>query len=309
MRENKILITGVGGFIGSKVARRFQEEGFDVIGIDDLSTGKLVNVPVEIEFIQGDLSLEKTITKIPFDCCKILHLAGQSSGEISFEDPILDLKKNTISTLNLIKFGIENNVERFVYASSMSVYGNVANCPISELVSCAPLSCYGVGKMTAERYLQIYSDQLPFVSLRMFNVYGPGQDMDNLKQGMVSIFLEQALRSNTIQVKGSLDRFRDLIYISDVVELWYRATLEVKAKNQIINIGTGTRTTVRSLLNEICQLLPGRTYYEEDVTPGDQTGIYADNCKLLNLFGKYNFIPLNQGLKEFYEYSSKRKIL
>ncbi len=302
---NKLLITGVAGFIGSKVARRFLEDGFNVIGIDDLSMGKINNVPDGIEFIQGDLSLEKTIDSIPKNCKKILHLAGQSSGEISFENPILDLKKNTISTLNLIKYGIQNNAERLVYASSMSVYGNVEDYPIPESVSCVPLSCYGVGKITAERYLQIYSEQLPYVSMRMFNVYGPGQDMDNLKQGMVSIFLEQALRSKKIQVKGNLERFRDLIYISDVVEFWYRAALDDRAKNQTINIGTGVRTTVRNLLDEICQLIPGSIYYEKDVTPGDQAGIYADNRKLLDLFGKHNFISLEHGLREFYEFSIK----
>ena len=117
----KILITGVAGFIGSNLARKFLKEGFKVVGVDDLSGGNIDNVPVDVDLIQGDLSLEATIDFLPGDCKKILHLAGQSSGEISFDDPIADLKKNTVSTLNLIRYGMENSIERLVYASSMSV--------------------------------------------------------------------------------------------------------------------------------------------------------------------------------------------
>ena len=136
----KILITGVAGFIGSQVSRRFIQEGYEVVGIDDLSNGKLENIPEAVTFIHGDLALRETIKKIPNHCKKILHLAGQSSGEISFDDPVVDLEKNTISTVNLVQYGIENSVERLVYASSMSVYGDVEDKPIAESEVCEPLS-------------------------------------------------------------------------------------------------------------------------------------------------------------------------
>ena len=140
----------------------------------------------------------------------------------------------------------------------------------------------------------------------MFIVYGPGQDMSNLKQGMVSIFLEQSLKHKKIQVKGSLERYRDLIYITDVVELWYRATLDERIKNQIINIGTGIKTTVRNLLDEICDLVAGADYYEDGTTQGDQNGIYADNSKILNLYGNYEFASLRQGLHKFHEFCTSQ---
>ena len=96
-RTNKlkklILITGVAGFIGSSVANRFIQEGFHVVGVDNLSSGKTKNIPEEVDFIKGDLSNKKIINLLPKKCDKILHLAGQSSGEISFDDPIDDLKK------------------------------------------------------------------------------------------------------------------------------------------------------------------------------------------------------------------------
>ena len=102
-----VLITGVAGFIGSKVANRFAAEGFQVVGVDDLSNGKLENIPKGIDFIKRDLSRKKTINLLPGKCDQILHLAGQSSGEISFDDPKNDLDKNTISTINLINYGIK----------------------------------------------------------------------------------------------------------------------------------------------------------------------------------------------------------
>ena len=185
----RILITGVAGFIGSHIANRFSNENWEVFGVDDLSSGRKENIPKGINYIHGDLSDKEAIQELPANCDLILHLAGQSSGEISFDDPIADLNKNTTSTLNLIRYGIKKKVSRFLYASSMSVYGDVPDEPISEDYGCSPLSCYGVGKLAAENYLRIYQHQLPYVALRMFNVYGPGQDMKNLRQGMVSIYL------------------------------------------------------------------------------------------------------------------------
>ena len=100
----KILITGVAGFIGSKIAKAALGHGYQVIGVDDLSTGNLGNVPIGTHFIQVDLSKANCLEILPKDIDVILHLAGQSSGEISFDDPVVDLQKNTISTLNLINF-------------------------------------------------------------------------------------------------------------------------------------------------------------------------------------------------------------
>ena len=296
---DKVLITGVAGFIGSRVAERFLDEGYVVVGVDDLSTGKEVNIPKGVDFIQADLSATSSLNLLPKDCRKILHLSGQSSGEISFDDPKLDLEKNTISTLNLIRYGIENQVERLVYASSMSVYGDVPNKPIPENFECNPLSCYGIGKKTSENYLNVYQNKLPFVSLRMFNVYGPGQDLSNLRQGMVSIYVAQALLKGQIEVKGSTDRFRDFIYIDDVIEAWFRAAIYPSALCKTINLGTGVKTTVRELLEQVCAFVPNSTYFVKGSTPGDQSGIYADISVLKTSLGLAKFTPLAEGLTKF----------
>jgi UDP-glucose 4-epimerase len=299
----RILITGVAGFIGSHVAARFLQEGYSVVGVDDLSSGRIENVPAGLEFIRGDLAQEATIARIPGDCRRILHLAGQSSGEISFDDPVADLEKNTVSTLNLIRYGIEHGVERIVYASSMSVYGAVENAPIAETHDCSPLSCYGVGKYAAEGYLRVYRTRLPFVALRMFNVYGPGQDLSNLRQGMVSIYLAQALANGRIEVKGSTERFRDFIFIDDVVAAWFQAANNPAAIGQTLNVGTGVRTTVGALLAMICERVPGASYYVQGATPGDQSGIFADTSLLREHLGLDSFTPIDGGLNKFVEWA------
>ena len=300
-----ILITGVAGFIGSQIARKFISEGFNVIGIDNLSSGKRENIPAEVNFFNIDLIDSYLLSKIPIKCDLILHLAGQSSGEISYHEPIDDLNKNTISTLNLIKYGIKNKSKRFLYASSMSVYGDF-DCSkkgVSEQNYLEPKSCYGIGKLASEKYLNVYKKQLPFVSLRMFNVYGPGQDMENMKQGMVSIYLSQAIKYGSISVKGSLSRFRDFIFIDDVVEAWYRASFDKKAINQAINLGTGKKTNVSEIIEVIKYITKISKINVEEGTPCDQLGIYSDNKKLSNILNFTPKVNLVEGLNIFYKWA------
>lgn len=295
----QVLVSGIGGFIGSHVARRLLADGHDVFGVDDFSNGKPENVPDGVELLRYDLADPDVVEKLPGEVDVILHLAGQSSGEKSFDDPARDLRCNVDSTLNLIRYGIERKARRLVYASSMSVYGATADEPIAESHDCAPLSCYGVSKLAAERYLPVFQEQLPFVAFRIFNVYGPGQKMEDLRQGMVSIFLAQALDTGQVTVKGDLGRFRDLIYIDDVVEAWVRAMTAPEAENQVINLGTGRRTTVEELLVQIQRHIEGMSWHVDGGTPGDQTGIYADNAKLTRLLGLNTFVGLDDGIEQF----------
>ena len=188
----------------------------------------------------------------------------------------------------------------------MSVYGDIEEPLASEEASCRPLSCYGNGKLAAERYLKIYENQLPYVSFRMFNVYGPGQDLSNLRQGMISIYVAQALDKNAIDIKGSLNRFRDFIYIDDVVEAWVQSAVSNKFDGAILNLGTGRRTTIRELMKILCGIFPDMKYCTIDGTPGDQAGIVADTKNLCRLTGIENFISLEDGLTRFIEWAKNK---
>jgi UDP-glucose 4-epimerase len=275
----RYLVTGAAGFVGAAIAKSLLHKGHEVWTIDNLSTGFTENIPDGVVFIEGDCQKDNSIKQLGgkrFDA--ILHFAGQSSGEISFDDPVYDLRTNTESTLRLINYGLENACKRFIYASSMSVYGSVDDEPIPESHVKLPLSFYGVGKLASENYLRIYQQKgLIPTALRFFNIYGPGQNMKNLKQGMVSIYLEQLLRSDKIIVKGALNRFRDFIFIDDCVEITMQIIENEQAYGKIYNIGTGIKTTVEELINRMMNISgihkPIKT---EEGTPGDQNGIYAD---------------------------------
>lgn len=305
----KVLITGSAGFIGSKLSKKFLELGANADGIDDMSTGLSRNIDDRINFYNFDVSNPDELMKLNKKYDYILHLAGQSSGQISNENPLNDLMRNTSTTVNLINYIRKNPTRKIVYASSMSVYGEI-NYPAVESSVVSPISFYGISKRTSEIYLRKVSNEFNTLSLRMFNVYGPGQDMDNLKQGMVSIFLSQALKKRTITVKGSLERFRDFIYIDDVVDYWVQLTLNNNAFGEI-NIGSGTKTTVLELINYIKKITDTNTVNVVDSTPDDQFGIVANIDVLSKLVGDVRVTPLCEGIKKFYNYelNNDRRLL
>ena len=254
------------------------------------------NIPKNIIFYNFDLSNYRNYRKLP-KCKYIFHLAGQSSGDISFDNPVADLKKNTQSTLNLIKYGIKSKTKKIIYASSMSVYGDLNKNKYNENLEPQPKSCYGVSKFASENYLKIFSKKINYKNFLFFNFYSPGQDLKNIRQGMVSIFLAQALRDKKIIVKGSLNRIRDFIYIDDVVKIWIKS-LNNKIYNQTVNLSSGEPTTVNKLLNEIRLLIPGTKIIKSSSTRGDQFRAVGDSQKLNKLF-KHKYTPLRIGLSKF----------
>ena len=137
----------------------------------------------------------------------------------------------------------------------------------------------------------------------MFNVYGPGQDLSNNCQGMVSIYLAQALETGKIEVRGALERFRDLVYIDDVVEVWMCAGSVDVALGKIYNVATGVRTTVADLLEQLCVLIPGSSHQVLPGTPGDQLGIYGDVSLLSRDLGLSCSTSLEVGLGRFVEWA------
>jgi UDP-glucose 4-epimerase len=186
-----------------------------------------------------------------------------------------------VSTLLLSRWCLERGVQRFVYASSMAVYGNVEQLPASEdRTPCVPRSYYGVSKLTSEHLLRVAAqDGLRSTSLRFFTVYGPGQDLDNLQQGIVSIYLAYMLRSTEVPVTGSLDRFRDLVHVDDVVELCAGVAARPSTPAPVYNVGLGRPVTVRELLRRLIEALGLPEDFPIRELPGaasDQFGLYAD---------------------------------
>lgn len=298
----RVLVTGGAGFIGSHLARRLVDLSARVTVVDNLSTGIASKLPEGVQFHCLDLASPRFLSKLlegPFDA--VCHLAAQSSGEVSHEDPAHDLLVNTGATLLLTRWCREQAIPRFLYASSMAIYGDVEALPVGEEHPCRPLSYYGVSKLASEHYLRLaQAAGLSTTTFRMFSVYGPGQNLGNLKQGMVSIYMAYLLKGEPILVRGSLGRVRDFVYIDDVVEAWVRALVNPIADGKTYNLGSGTPTSVRELLDSLVEAFgyspQGYPIQEEGPTPGDQAAIYADVSRIQADLGWAPRTGLREGL-------------
>jgi UDP-glucose 4-epimerase len=298
----KYLVTGVAGFIGAAIAKRLLDDNHVVIGIDNLSTGYISHVPAGVHFYEmsiHDIKVLEILKSHNFEA--IFHIAGQSGGELSYTDPIYDLQSNAQSTLLLLKYASETQCKKIIYASTVSVYGEPKTClniPETEVLN--PKSFYGVGKLASENYLRIYANQfgLDTISLRLFNVYGPGQNLNNLQQGITSIYLSQAVRGRHIHIKGSKDRFRDLIYIDDVTEA-FMTVLEDKFRGfNAYNVSTGRKTVVEDIVEAIKSNLPFDVSVKYDgSTPGDVFGYTGNPNKLMVESGWMPKMMFKDGLR------------
>ena len=297
------LVTGGAGFIGSHLARRLLSEGWQVDVVDNLSTGYRENVPPGASFILVDLSRNDLHRELParrYDA--VFHLAAQSSGEISFDDPSYDLRTNCQSTLLLLGWCQEHGTRRFLFTSSMSIYGEQEVQPVPETATPLPKSFYGVGKLASEAYLRTYAPLgIDSTALRLFNVYGPGQNLANMRQGMVSIFLAYILKKQDLIVKGSPDRYRDLVYIDDVIDAYLACLDNPATYGQAYNVATGRKTTVGALLETELQAFgykPGEYPVKFTTgTPGDTFGIVADIARLTADTGWTPKVELQAGLE------------
>jgi len=302
MDADRVLITGGAGFIGSKLAQRFVETT-DVVVVDNLTNGTRDNVPGKAVFVKGDLSEPETYNELDSfdDIDAVLHLAGQSSGEASFYKPEFDFESHAESTFRLLRWCDSRDIYRLLYASSMSVYGATEYLPVDESNPVDPKTYYAAGKLAAEAYVKLFDNiGMDNTVFRLFSVYGPGQNLDNMKQGMVSIYLSFVLNEEQLVIKGPTDRFRDFVYVDDVVDIWGQAIDSEVTYGETYNLARGRRTTVEELVERILDAC-GREEFPIEVTdgtPGDQFGIYGDITKLERHLDRVPQTTLEKGLCE-----------
>ncbi len=303
----KVLVTGGAGFIGSHLADRLVQEGHQVTIIDNESTGRITNVPTAARYIKGDVRRIRELEQAFVDGLgAVLHIVGQVSLIRSYTDPSLDLRTNVEGTLNVLRFCLKYRVSRLLYASSMTVYGHTASVPIPEDTACQPISYYGITKYAAERYVHATAQRkdldsnFDVTSFRMFNVYGPGQALDNPYQGVLGIFLGNVLRGEPITIFGDGEQSRDFVYVDDVVDAWVGALNEPATFGQVINLGSGRRLSINELAdrtlaafgrnrrNHPIEYRPGRS--------GEQGHVEADIARAHSLLGWRPRTSFTQGL-------------
>lgn len=304
MSRETVLVTGGAGFIGSAMARRLLGTGRAVLVLDDLSTGDRTNVPDGARFVEGSVadpaSYDAVTAALDGDSVDaVFHLAGQSSGEASFDDPEADLESHVRGTFELLRWCRDVGVDRLLYASSMSIYGDPEYLPVDELHPSDPKTFYAAGKLGAEAYVELFDNLgMNTTVFRLFSVYGPGQNLANMKQGMVSIYLSFLLGDGPIVVKGPLDRARDFVYVTDVVDAWLAALWEPTTYGETYNICRGEQVTVEELLETMRRVYDGTAGPVEirSGTPGDQSRIHGDPARIRKDLGWTAEVELAEGL-------------
>jgi UDP-glucose 4-epimerase len=248
----KVLLTGGAGFIGSWVAEALIADGNEILIIDDLSTGKIQNIPKDATFARADIRDRDRLEKI-FDDFKpevINHHAAQMNVRNSVEDPIFDAQVNILGTINLLELSIKHEINKFMFASTGgAIYGEPEVIPCIEDTLPAPISPYGISKYAVEKYLNYYRavHGLSHVILRYSNVYGPRQNPHG-EAGVVAIFCDRIKYGNPCEVFGDGKQTRDYIYVEDVA----RANiLSLNAEDVILNIGTAVETSVNQIVSKL----------------------------------------------------------
>ncbi|MHC8340200.1 NAD-dependent epimerase/dehydratase family protein [Pseudomonas sp. HLT2-19-2] len=303
MSNAPILITGGAGFIGSHLTDSLVGKGYAVRILDDLSTGKLSNLPLEknhVEFVEGDVADAALVAKVMKGCQAVVHLAAVASVQASVDDPVRTHQSNFIGTLNVCEAMRQSNVKRVVFASSAAVYGNNGEGQaINEEIPKAPLTPYASDKLASEYYFDFYRRQhaLEPVVFRFFNIFGPRQDPSSPYSGVISIFSERAQKGLPITVFGDGEQTRDFVYVEDLVKILVQAVEAPHVEAGAINVGMNKATTLNQMLEKLAEVvgeLPPVSY--SSPRSGDIRHSRANNQRLLERFKFPEPTPMKVGL-------------
>jgi len=299
----KILVTGGAGFIGSHVAEAALEGGHQVLVVDDLSTGRLENLPPGADFHPIDIRNPDVLRELTlhFEPDAISHHAAQASVSVSVREPVLDADVNVLGSLNVANVAIECG-SRLVFSSTGgALYGEVPEGQAAgEEWPAMPLSPYACSKASFELYLRAYGQAsgLRYTILRYGNVYGPRQDPHG-EAGVVAIFLRRLLRGEPIQVnarakEGDDGCVRDYVYVLDSVRA-NLAAFEGALDGRTINIATGIGTSTRTLAERLVSLVDEPAIVDDGAyRPGDLERSVLDPSVMLSILGEPT--PLERGL-------------
>jgi len=249
----KFLVTGGAGFIGSHIVERLVQDGAQVRVVDNLSTGRierLGHLLSAIEFVEGDLANESTANEAVDGMDFVVHQAAIPSVQRSLSDPIATNRANVVGTLNLLESCRRVGVRRFVYAASSSAYGNTEVLPKQEDMAPNPMSPYALQKYVGERYCKLYFELygLETISLRYFNVFGPGQDPHSEYSAVIPKFINCLLNNQPITIYGDGEQSRDFTFIENVIEANMLALNAAAAGGQMCNVGCGERISLNRLV-------------------------------------------------------------
>lgn len=298
----RTLVTGGAGFIGSHLVETLLETT-EVVVLDALTTGSAEAVPDGATLRRGDIRDEGHLAELVADVDTIYHQAGLVSVAESVERPLESQSTNVAGTLAVLEAARASDT-RVVAASSAAIYGQPESVPICESDPTRPTSPYGLEKLALDHYCRLYHDLygLETVSLRYFNVYGPGQPANDYS-GVISIFIDRALAGEPLEIYGDGEQTRDFVYVDDVVRANRRAA-ETNAVGRSFNVATGEQVSIR----ELAETIVGVTDSDSDIVhveprPGDIRHSVADVTEATDSLEFAAAVDLETGLERTVEWA------
>lgn len=308
----KVLVTGGAGFIGSHVVDGYLNQGWDVVIIDNLSSGKKEHISSRANFYEMsvlDENIKNVFEKEKIDL--VNHHAAQINVRTSVDNPGFDASENVLGSLNLLQTCKSFGVKNFIFISSGgAIYGDASNLPAKENCSKLPLSPYGINKLAVEFYLYFYKQVfgLNYISLRYANVYGPRQDPFG-EAGVVAIFSNTMLGKKRPTIFGDGEQTRDYVYVGDVVEANLRASCRVEKLNRnrkiasfdelAYNIGTSQEESVNSLYQKLANITEFKhSPVYANAKKGEVQRICLDSAKAKKELGWEVATSLEEGLQK-----------
>lgn len=244
----KVLITGGYGFIGSHTAERFYKEGYEVYIIDNLSTGNKNNINIKHKFYELNVEDEKCVEVFEsanFDV--VIHLAALSDINNSIREPHIDAQANILGLINMLKLSSKYKANKFIFASSASIYENISQISLTENDKCTPTSPYDVSKLSGELYCKLWKSRygLDTICLRISNTYGARQNIQE-DNGFIGNYIKKILNNEQIDIKGNGEDLVDYIYVLDVVDAIYKSV--EFCSSDILNISVNRQENINTLV-------------------------------------------------------------
>ena len=307
MAKKKFLITGAAGFIGSHSVDQILAQGYEVLGIDNLRTGRLENLTSALlspyfEFVEADVSDETALRRLfdRHDFAGTLHLAALVSVPESFKDPALNHRTNLAASDCLARLCIAHGCKRMVFASSAAVYGDVITLPNRESAEPQPLSPYAAAKLASEVMLLGYRESygLETVCFRYFNVYGLRQDPSSPYSGVLSIFTERFQKGLPVTVYGDGEQTRDFVSVEDVARANCQAMTADRIASGRYNVCTGKAVSLNEVLRIYREAYPTAPPVQYTTARrGDIRHSLGDPSQLSSKLGIKAQVPFEQGLR------------
>jgi UDP-glucose 4-epimerase len=298
---SKILVTGGAGFIGSHVAEELLHGGHDVVVLDDLSGGFIENVVPGVQFIAGSINDHRLVDQLFMEHRfeYVFHLAAYAAEGLSHFIKRFNYTNNLIGSVNLINASINTGVRCFVFTSSIAVYGNSTELPMTEETPTHPEDPYGIAKLAVEQELQASQRMfgLDYVIFRPHNVYGERQNIGDKYRNVLGIFMNQILQNKAMTIFGDGTQTRAFSYIGDVAPIIARSIDIPAARNQIFNIGTDHPYSINHLAQMVADAMGVKANVVHFPARNEVHNAYSSHMKARRIFGGYEQWSLEEGIQ------------